>query len=107
MTTLDMLRAEHEIAVNNMLADAERWAELACGQNTEETEYSGWLAGYADGLWAAIKIVSEARDLIPLADIVAAIGADDTDDDGIINACASDQLAGLYALLNSYGNVVA
>jgi hypothetical protein len=33
------------------------WERLACGQDTEEAESSGHLAGYAAGLEAALKLL--------------------------------------------------
>jgi hypothetical protein len=51
--------------LRKMIAEARRdvredddyWARLACGQDTEEAEESGRLAGYAEGLEAALKLL--------------------------------------------------
>lgn len=41
--------------------DEERWAELACGQDTEEAEESGRLIGHAEGLQAALDLVKQSE----------------------------------------------
>lgn len=78
----------------------------------------GALQNYIDGQddltdeeCEAVDVIADvvlAREpMVPLAELVAAVGANDTDDEGIINGSAGDQLTGLYELLNRYGFTVA
>lgn len=46
-----------EDARQEMLEDDAHWTREACGQDTEEAEESGRLAGYAEGLEAALKVL--------------------------------------------------
>lgn len=55
--TATKLRAMIEEAAAAVAADGAKWAELACGQDTEEAEESGRLGGYVDGLRAALAVV--------------------------------------------------
>lgn len=69
------LTAMLEQARTDMIADDEEWARLACGQDTEEAEESGRLAGYIEGLEAALKLIMPAKQADkPTADEIADVG---------------------------------
>jgi hypothetical protein len=60
MTALDTLRALYDGAAKERDEDNARWTRLACGQDTEESEESGYLAGRAAGLLQAINLLEES-----------------------------------------------
>lgn len=47
-----LITAEREEALDNA-----RWENAMTGQDTEDAEASGYLAGYAAGLRAALKVI--------------------------------------------------
>lgn len=55
---LDALRDALQTAIDAMTADGERWDRLQCGQDTEQAEESGRLAGYVEGLEAALATLA-------------------------------------------------
>jgi hypothetical protein len=63
METTSTLRAMIEQARRDVQADNERWANLACGQDSEEAEESGRLVGYLEGLEEALKMDGESERL--------------------------------------------
>lgn len=54
----DALRAALQTAIDAMAADGEHWDRLQCGQDTEDAEESGRLAGYVEGLEAALATLA-------------------------------------------------
>lgn len=64
------LRAMLQAASDEMIADAERWERLACGQDTEEAEESGRLAGVVEGLEAALRTVGDGDPAPPRVRVV-------------------------------------
>jgi hypothetical protein len=61
MKAQDALRRMIREARDDVRRDEDYWACLASGQDTEEAEESGRLAGYLEGLEAALEVLESVR----------------------------------------------